>query len=186
MPVDPTFHLQPRQNAPKAKKLKSSKPLPWAPPARKPTIVPEGRPVGILDHATRAFLEGKTNAEVLRLLLEIYPTRKLSMVGIAGRRAELRRRLGEDAIAIDANVRRARGETPRFRKTEGVGVTAEKAIRAGATDEQALQKVLAKHPGASATVGSMSWYRAKLRKQDGAVQTNSEAKRSGVKRSRSR
>ena len=57
----------------------------------------------------------------------------------------------------------------------GIGSTAVEAIRAGKTNEQALEAVLAAFPDAQTTLGNISWYRSKLREDGERVLTNKEA-----------
>ena len=59
--------------------------------------------------------------------------------------------------------------------THGIGSIAMEAIRAGKTNEQALDSVLAAFPDAQTTLGSISWYRSKLRGDGELVPTNKEA-----------
>lgn len=61
----------------------------------------------------------------------------------------------------------------------GIGGVARKAILEGKTNEEALQAVLAVHPGAATSLRSVSWYRAELRKEHGEkkVPTDAEVKR---------
>ena len=59
--------------------------------------------------------------------------------------------------------------------THGIGSIAMEAIRAGKTNEQALDSVLAAFPDAQTTLGSISWYRSKLRGDGELVPTNREA-----------
>jgi hypothetical protein len=58
-----------------------------------------------------------------------------------------------------------------------IGGAAEEAILAGATNQEALEAVLAEFPGASTGLDSIRWYRTQLRKKHGPdrVPTDSEA-----------
>ncbi len=57
-----------------------------------------------------------------------------------------------------------------------IGQTAEEAIRAGATNEEALQAVKALFPDAATSMESISWYRSKLRKEDDTIPTDRQAR----------
>ncbi len=57
-----------------------------------------------------------------------------------------------------------------------VGKLAEAEIRSGLTNEEVLDKVLAKFPHAQTTRDSIAWYRSRLRREDPSVATDREAK----------
>lgn len=59
----------------------------------------------------------------------------------------------------------------------GIGQIAEAEIRAGATNEEAVQAVLKAHPNANTSTDSVSWYRSKLRKSGERIPTNAQALR---------
>ena len=61
----------------------------------------------------------------------------------------------------------------RWRKT--IGSTAEKAILAGSTNQEALEKVLGEFEDAATTLASIAWYRAKLRREGKDVPTDRQA-----------
>lgn len=64
-----------------------------------------------------------------------------------------------------------------------VGEVAEASILNGDTNEEALEAVFKRHPGAATTLASISWYRSKLRKDKGADQVMTDAE---VRRARDR
>lgn len=57
-----------------------------------------------------------------------------------------------------------------------VGKTAEAEIRNGLTNEEVLEKVLAKFPHAQTTRDSIAWYRSRMRREDPEVPTDREAR----------
>jgi hypothetical protein len=64
-----------------------------------------------------------------------------------------------------------------------IGGVAEKAILAGKTNEEVLADVFARFPDAATTLGSISWYRSKLRKEHGDEKVKPDA---AIKRLRER
>lgn len=70
---------------------------------------------------------------------------------------------------------------PAGRKGMGVSAAAYEALRAGATNEEALEAVRAAVPEASTKVASIAWYRNKLRAEGEDVPTARElrAKKAG-------
>lgn len=59
----------------------------------------------------------------------------------------------------------------------GVGTVAKEAIRAGKTNEQALEAVQAEFPDAKTSLASINWYRNKLRSDGENVPTSRELKK---------
>lgn len=57
-----------------------------------------------------------------------------------------------------------------------IGEEAEKAIRRGLTNREALDLVKAKFPHGVTTLDSIAWYRARLRKRGEAITTDREAR----------
>lgn len=57
-----------------------------------------------------------------------------------------------------------------------VGDTARREIEAGKTNDEVLEIVRKKFPGASTSLGSISWYRSKLRREDPKVPTDRQAR----------
>ena len=57
-----------------------------------------------------------------------------------------------------------------------VGKLAEAEIRNGHTNEEVLERVLAKFPHAQTTRDSIAWYRSRLRRDDPEVMTDREAR----------
>lgn len=57
-----------------------------------------------------------------------------------------------------------------------VGKLAEAEIRNGLTNEEVLERVLAKFPHAQTSRDSIAWYRSRLRRDDPEVVTDREAK----------
>ena len=64
-----------------------------------------------------------------------------------------------------------------------IGGVAEKAILDGKTNGEVLEDVLARFPDAATTLGSISWYRSKLRKDRGDDEVKTDA---AIKRLRER
>ena len=64
---------------------------------------------------------------------------------------------------------------------KGVGGEAERGITSGLTNEEVLETVKERFPGAATTLRSISWYRARLRKKYGEDRIPTDA---GVKRAR--
>ncbi len=62
-------------------------------------------------------------------------------------------------------------------KKPGVGSAACEAIRAGATNEEALTQVQKKFPKAKTSLASINWYRNKLRSDGEDVKTARELKK---------
>ena len=60
---------------------------------------------------------------------------------------------------------------------KGVGDIAMAAIKSGATNDEALARVFEVHPGAAATLRSISWYRSRMRSEDQSIMTDAEVKR---------
>lgn len=67
-------------------------------------------------------------------------------------------------------------ETPKAKK-RGVGTVINEAILAGKTNEQALEAAKAEFPDAKTNIGTVSWYRNKLRKDGHDVPKAREAKK---------
>lgn len=63
----------------------------------------------------------------------------------------------------------------------GVGTAAVEAIRAGKTNEEALEAVKAEFPDAKTSLASINWYRNKLRAEDKSVPTARELKKAAGK-----
>lgn len=63
----------------------------------------------------------------------------------------------------------------------GVGTVAVEAIRAGKTNDEALQAVKKAFPDAGTSLASINWYRNKLRSDGEKVPTARELKKKGAK-----
>ena len=63
-----------------------------------------------------------------------------------------------------------------------IGKLAEKSIRDGATNEEALTKVQAAFPHAKTSRESIAWYRSRMRRDDPAIPTDREAREGGRRR----
>jgi len=61
-------------------------------------------------------------------------------------------------------------------KPESVGEAAERALRAGKTNEEALAFTLRSFPDASTSLASINWYRNKLRQEGARVPTAREVR----------
>lgn len=57
-----------------------------------------------------------------------------------------------------------------------VGTLAEAEIRKGLTNQEVLDKVMAKFPHARTTRDSIAWYRSRMRREDPEVPTDREAR----------
>jgi Arc/MetJ-type ribon-helix-helix transcriptional regulator len=57
-----------------------------------------------------------------------------------------------------------------------VGALAEHEIKAGRSNEQVLAAVRRKFPGASTSLGSISWYRSRLRRDNPTIPTDRQAR----------
>lgn len=57
-----------------------------------------------------------------------------------------------------------------------IGKLADAEIRNGLTNDEVLERVLAKFPHAQTTRDSIAWYRSRLRREDPEVVTDREAK----------
>lgn len=58
----------------------------------------------------------------------------------------------------------------------GVGTVAQEAIKAGKTNEEALEAVKAEFPDANTTLSSVNWYRNKMRAENKSIPTSRELK----------
>lgn len=59
----------------------------------------------------------------------------------------------------------------------GVGTVAMEAIRAGKTNEEALEAVKGEFPDGKTTLASVNWYRNKLRSEDKSIPTARDLKK---------
>lgn len=75
-------------------------------------------------------------------------------------------------IVRDAVTQHLAGE-----RWQNIGQVATEAIRAGATNDEALAAVRAKFPEAKTSAASIRWYRSKLRRDGEDVPTDVEARR---------
>ena len=67
--------------------------------------------------------------------------------------------------------------TEEAEKKRGVGAIAIEAIKAGKTNEEALEAVKAELPDAKTSLSSINWYRNKLRADDKSIPTARELKK---------
>ena len=68
-------------------------------------------------------------------------------------------------------------ETMALSKWENIGQIAERAIRGGATNQEALEQVRERFPQAGTSPSSIAWYRSRLRKDGIDVPTDAQARR---------
>lgn len=80
--------------------------------------------------------------------------------------------MGDKATAAKATKTKEKKEPKR-----GVGTVAKEAIRAGKTNEQALEAVKKAFPDKNTTMASINWYRNKLRGDGEKVKTAREMKK---------
>jgi Arc/MetJ-type ribon-helix-helix transcriptional regulator len=59
---------------------------------------------------------------------------------------------------------------------KSVGEVAKKAIEAGKTNQEVLETVQAECPGSVTSLGSISWYRSRIRRDDQTVPTDRQAR----------
>ena len=59
---------------------------------------------------------------------------------------------------------------------QSVGELAKRELRKGKSNAEVLEIVRKEHPGASTSLGSISWYRSKLRRTDASVPTDRQAR----------
>ena len=69
------------------------------------------------------------------------------------------------------------GETAPKEKKRGVGDVAMEAIKAGKTNEEALEAVKGEFPEAKTSLSSINWYRNKLRAEDKSIPTARDLKK---------
>ena len=65
---------------------------------------------GVGGEAERAILSGATNEEARRAVLDRFPTARTTLKGIATYRKHLRKKLGEDRVPTDPEIKRLRRE----------------------------------------------------------------------------
>ena len=85
--------------------------------------------------------------------------------------------MAEDArVSVSEAVREALNHYLFTERWPKVGEYAETALKAGKTNLEVLEIVRKKFPGASTSLGSVSWYRSKLRRTDPSVPTERQAR----------
>ncbi len=85
--------------------------------------------------------------------------------------------IAEDArVSVSEAVREALNHYLFTERWQSIGEVARNALEAGKTNQEVLAIVQAQFPGASTSLGSVSWYRSKLRRTDATVPTDREAR----------
>lgn len=85
--------------------------------------------------------------------------------------------MAEDArVSISEAFREALNHYLFVERWPKIGNLAEKELKAGKTNAEVLEIVLKKNPGASTSLGSISWYRSKLRRTEASVPTDRQAR----------
>ena len=85
--------------------------------------------------------------------------------------------MSEDArISMSEAVREALNTYLFSERWPKIGAFAEQQLRKGKTNAEALEAVRAKFPGSATSLGSISWYRSKLRRTDASVPTDRQAR----------
>lgn len=150
-----------------------------------------GRGLTVGAVAEEALLKGATNAEVVATVRARFPQSTVTNATVSSYRNALRKagvpvltnweaRAGIVPAAQPTERSRAQRKVPtRTKRGElTIGSVVEKAIRAGATDAEALATVRVAFPSARTTPDSIAFYRSRLRSAGEAVPTSSEIKRS--------
>lgn len=139
---------------------------------------------GIGEVAARTIRDGMTNAAVLDEIRRAYPLAKTSVASLSWYRVALRSvgevvPTGRALRPLADRVRRAdRKPTDR---TDTIAWVAQVAIREGATDEEAVEAVLAVFPRARTKPASIVFYRTKMRNAGETVPTSAEASNARAK-----
>ncbi len=85
--------------------------------------------------------------------------------------------MAEDArVSVSEAVREALNHYLFTERWPSIGEVARDELEAGKTNQEVLAIVQAQFPGASTSLGSVSWYRSKLRRTDATVPTDREAR----------
>lgn len=85
--------------------------------------------------------------------------------------------MAEDArISVSEAVREALHHYLFNERWQSIGEVAKREITAGKTNQEVLKIIEKKYAGASTSLGSISWYRSKLRRTDPAVPTDRQAR----------
>jgi Arc/MetJ-type ribon-helix-helix transcriptional regulator len=85
--------------------------------------------------------------------------------------------MAEDSrISVSEAVREALHHYLFNERWKPIGELAQEQIKAGKTNQEVLEIVKGKYPGASTSLGSISWYRSKLRRTDPSVPTDRQAR----------
>lgn len=85
--------------------------------------------------------------------------------------------MAEDGrISVSEAVREALNHYLFDERWKSIGQLAESELRAGKTNREVLEAVRQKFRGASTSLGSISWYRSKLRRDDQTVPTDRQAR----------
>lgn len=85
--------------------------------------------------------------------------------------------MAEDArVSVSEAVREALNHYLFTERWKSIGEIAKRELERGKTNQEILEIVKKKFPGASTSLGSISWYRSKLRRTDASVPTDRQAR----------
>lgn len=85
--------------------------------------------------------------------------------------------MAEDSrVSVSEAVREALNSYLFAEQWQSIGELAGSEIQAGKTNQEVLEVVKRKFPGASTSLGSISWYRSKLRRTDQSIPTDRQAR----------
>ncbi len=85
--------------------------------------------------------------------------------------------MAEDTrVSVSEAVREALNHYLFTERWKSVGETARRELEAGKTNQEVLDLIKDKFPGASTSLASVSWYRSKLRRTDPSVPTDRQAR----------
>ncbi len=85
--------------------------------------------------------------------------------------------MAEDArVSVSEAVREALNHYLFTERWKSIGEVAKREIEAGKTNQEVLDIVREQFRGASTSLGSISWYRSKLRRTDPSVPTDRQAR----------
>ena len=85
--------------------------------------------------------------------------------------------MAEDArVSVSEAVREALNHYLFDERWKSVGEMARRELEAGKTNQEVLDIVRKQFPGASTSLGSVSWYRSKLRRTNPTVPTDRQAR----------
>lgn len=124
----------------------------------------------VKDVAEVAIKQGKTNEEVLAVILKRCPGAKTTLNAVAWYRNDLRKRDKSvpysREISFKRNAKKRGKIKPKVKQrntSAPIGDAISAALRAGKTNQEVLVIIKKKHPKAKTTLNSIAWYRNDLR-----------------------